>query len=92
MSLIDEFNAAAPAPAYLPIHPVGNTVLGYPERAFRTAWIAILSRAMLQSGRGFRVDTPKRRQPAGAAQWRGERRGDKVGTSKLERRLLKAAV
>lgn len=82
-SQLDEFNDAAPAPV------VQRTTIT--EEQFRAAWISTLSRAMLTGGRGFRVDTPKRRQPAGAAQWRGERRADKVGTSKLERRLLAAA-
>lgn len=85
--LIDDFNAAAPAPAYIPIKPVGNTVMGLPEPKFRQAWITILSQTMLRTGKGFRVDSPNRKPPAGAAQWRGERRADKPGTSKLSRRL-----
>lgn len=82
MNKLDEFNAAAPAPK-----AAGNTVMDIPEREFRMAWIAMLSQAMLRSGRGFRVDTPKRRQPKGAAMWRGARRADKVGTSKTQRAL-----
>jgi hypothetical protein len=61
------------------------------ERQFCQLWISTLSQAMLRSGRGFRVDTPKRRQPKGAAKWRGERRADKVGTTKLERSLMARA-
>jgi hypothetical protein len=87
-NLLDEFNAAA-APA--PTQQSGNTVMGFPEPAFRTAWIAILSRAMLKSGKGFRTDTPNHRPPQGAAQWRGERRSDKEGTTKLQRRLMGGA-
>lgn len=89
--LIDDFNAAAPAPAYIPVKPVGNTVMGFPEPKFRVAWISILSQAMLKSGRGFRVDSPNRKPRPGAAQWHGERRADKEGTSKLSRRLLATA-
>jgi hypothetical protein len=61
------------------------------ERQFCQLWISTLSQAMLRSGRGFRMDTPKRRQPKGAAKWRGERRADKVGTTKLERALMARA-
>jgi hypothetical protein len=46
-----------------------NTVFGFPEPTFRQAWITILSQTMLRTGKGFRVDTPKRRQPAGASHW-----------------------
>jgi hypothetical protein len=69
-----------------------NTVFGFPERTFRTAWITILSQTMLRTGKGFRVDTPKRRQPAGASHWRGERRADKPGTTKLSRQLARQAT
>jgi hypothetical protein len=65
-----------------------NEVNGMPEQTFRRIWIALLSGAMLRTGRGFRVDTPNRRPPAGAAGWCGERRADKQGTTKLSRRLL----
>lgn len=77
--MLDEFHAAAPArPA------TGNTVLGQPEPLFRKAWIHILSRAMLKSGKGFRLD-PIRRT-------RDDRRPDKIGTTKLSRRLMAGVV
>lgn len=60
----------------------------YTERDFARAWVTILSRAMLLSGKGFRMDSPKRRPPQGASRWRGERRADKVGMSKTARGLL----
>lgn len=58
------------------------------EKLFRQWWIQMLSAAMLKSGKGFRLDSPKRRQPAGASHWRGERRADKVGTTKAGRALM----
>ena len=61
------------------------------ETEFRKIWIHILSMAMLKTGKGFRMDSPKRRQPKGASKWRGERRSDKVGTTKLSRQLLEVA-
>lgn len=78
---MDDFDAAAPAVVEVQDKRVIT------EEQFRQAWISLLSRAMLVSGKGFRVDTPKRRQPQGAAEWRGERRADKPGTTKLQRRL-----
>ena len=84
---LEALNAEVPAPT-----PVGNTVAGMPEQKFRTIWISMLSAAMLKTGRGFRVDPAKRRQPAGAAMWRGERRADKVGTTKLSRGLMAAVA
>lgn len=60
---------------------MNNTVLDQPEQLFRKRWISLLSGAMLISGKGFRVDSPKRRI-------RGDRRLDKPGTTKLSRRLL----
>jgi hypothetical protein len=83
LNQLDEFNAAAPAPKVVEV----KDEFTVPEEQFRQAWIALLSRAMLMTGKGFRVDTPKRRQPKGAAKFRGERRADKVGTTKLSRRL-----
>ena len=77
-----KFNEATPAPAAVP-----NTVMGIPERQFRTMWVSMLSQAMLKTGKGFRMDSPKRTPPRGAAQWRGERRADKAGTTKLSRVL-----
>lgn len=61
------------------------------EAQFRKIWIHILSMAMLKTGKGFRMDSPKRRPPQGASRWRGERRSDKVGTTKLSRQLLEVA-
>lgn len=87
--MLEDFNEAVPS------RPRGNTVLGQPERLFSQAWITILSRAMLKSGKGFRMDSPKRTPPKGADHYRGERRADKLETgrrTKLERRLLKPAV
>lgn len=80
--MLEEFNAAAPKPE------TGNTVLGQPERLFRQAWITLLSRAMVMSGKGFRLDSPNRKPSKGVSGWHGERRADKVGTTKLQRRLM----
>lgn len=82
---MDDFNAAAPAVVQVEDK---RTVT---EEQFRPAWISILSRAMLTSGKGFRVDSPNRKPRPGASGWHGERRADKPGTTKLERRLLAAA-
>lgn len=79
MKQMDDFNAAAPEPK-----AAGNTVGGHPEPQFRAAWIHMLSRAMLTTGRGFRMDSPNRKPPKGASKWRGERRPDKDGTKLLE--------
>lgn len=64
-----------------------NTVLGIPEPEFRKGWVAVLWQAMAKTGRGYRRHTLKNQPLAGASHWRGERRADKVGTSKIERRL-----
>jgi hypothetical protein len=64
-----------------------NTVMGMPEHEFRAVWISKLWQAMAKMSRGYRKQTLKNQPPAGAAAWRGERRKDKVGTSKLSRRL-----
>lgn len=61
--------------------------MGHPERVFRTAWISVLWKAMGKLGRGYRWWTLKNQPPKGAARWRGERRADKPGTTKLSRRL-----
>ena len=79
---LEALNAAAPEPK-----PIGNTVAGMPERKFCQVWISMLSGAMLRTGKGFRMDSPNRRPPQGASRWRGERRADKVGTTKLSRAL-----
>jgi hypothetical protein len=87
--MLEDFNEAVPS------RPQGNTVLGQPERLFAQAWVVILSRAMLKSGKGFRMDSPNRKPKKGASGWHGERRADKLETgrrTKLERRLLKPAV
>ena len=84
---MDEFNAAAPAPKLAPkLAPKQDA-----EKLFRQMWIHTLSMAMMKTGKGFRMDSPNRRQPKGAAKWRGERRDDKVGTTKLSRQLLEVA-
>lgn len=83
---LDEFNKAAPTP-----RRGGNTVMGRSEAEFRQAWIHMLSAAMMRTGNGFRMDSPKRNAKKGASGWHGERRADKIGTTKLERRLLTGA-
>lgn len=64
-----------------------NTVLGMPEPAFREIWLSKLWQAMAKTGRGYRRFTTKNQPPAGASRWRGERRADKPGTSKVSRTL-----
>jgi hypothetical protein len=64
--------------------------MGMPEHEFRAVWISKLWQAMAKMSRGYRKQTLKNQPPAGAAAWRGERRKDKVGTSKLSRRLALA--
>jgi hypothetical protein len=64
-----------------------NTVLGRPEQLFRLEWVSLLWHAMRKTGEGYHRPTMKNRPPAGAAGWRGERRADKPGTTKLTRRL-----
>ena len=61
--------------------------MSFTELDFRTVWISKLWQAMVKTGRGYRRWTLKNQPPAGASHWRGERRKDKVGTSKLSRRL-----
>jgi hypothetical protein len=80
--MLEEFNEAAPAPK----PPV------FTELQFRQAWISMLSMAMIRTGKGFRLDSPKRNPPKGASRWRGERRADKIGTTKLSRQLLTGVV
>ena len=57
------------------------------ERSFREAWVALLWQAMAKTGKGYARSTLKNRPPAGASKWRGERRKDKIGTTKFERRM-----
>jgi hypothetical protein len=64
-----------------------NTVFGIPESEFRARWIARLWQAMTATTKGYRRHTLKNQPPAGASRWRGERRPDKVGTTKLSRRV-----
>lgn len=64
-----------------------NTVMGMPEAQFRGLWISKLWQAMAKMARGYRKHTLKNQPPAGASHWRGERRKDKTGTTKLSRRL-----
>lgn len=61
------------------------------EAEFRKIWIHILSLAMVKTGKGFRMDSPHRKPRPGAARWYGERRADKVGTTKLSRYLMENA-
>lgn len=86
--MLEEFNAVSPVAQNGRV----NTVLEQPEPVFRRGWIQLLSGAMLISGKGFRVDSPNRKPKKGVSRWHGERRADKVGTTKLSRRLLKVAV
>jgi hypothetical protein len=69
-----------------------NEVHGMPEPVFRRFWISMIAGAMLKSGKGFRMDSPRRVPPKGAAKYRGERRSDKPGTSKVSRALLAGVV
>jgi hypothetical protein len=80
--MLEEFDAAAPKPKPHTLN----------EREFCQTWISLLSGAMLKTGKGFRMDSPRRVPPRGASQWRGERRADKVGTTKLSRRLMTGVV
>jgi hypothetical protein len=70
-----------------PASSPSNTVLGRPEQLFRMEWISLLWRTMQKTGNGYHRPTLKNQPPAGASHWRGERRADKVGTTKLTRRL-----
>lgn len=70
-----------------PTIPPSNTVLGRPEQLFRMEWVSLLWRTMQKTGNGYHRPTLKNLPPRGAAGWRGERRADKVGTTKLMRRL-----
>lgn len=58
-----------------------------PESEFRAYWISLLWRAMAKTGNGYHRFTLKNRPPQGASRWRGERRADKIGTTKLSRAL-----
>lgn len=80
---MEDFNAAAPQSA-----PVRTIT----ERQFCAAWVQTLSRAMLISGKGFRLDSPNRKPRPGASRWHGERRADKPGTTKLSRQLARQAT
>ena len=55
-------------------------------------WSVLLDDAMKRSGKGFRKAQQGRVPPKGAAHWRGPRREDKSGTSKISRKLLLPAV
>lgn len=65
-----------------------NTVMGVPERVFCMVWCRKLWEAMGKAGRGFRHWSLKRLPPVGASHWRGERRGDKPGSTKVSRFLM----
>lgn len=64
------------------------TIKTITERQFCEMWIHLLSTAMLRSGKGFRLDSPRRQPRKGAARWYGERRADKNGSTKVSRALL----
>lgn len=66
-----------------------NTVHGMPETEFRKMWVSMLWQAMTKTGRGYRRYTLKNQPPKGASGWRGERRSDKQGTTKLSRFLAR---
>ena len=66
-----------------------NTVLGVSEQVFREVWISRLWQAMAKTGRGYRHWTLKSLPPKGASRWRGERRPDKAGTTKVSRFVAK---
>lgn len=66
---------------------IGNTVMGIPEPQFRATWVSKLWQAMAKTGEGYARPTTRNLPPRGASRWRGERRGDKIGTTKLGRRL-----
>lgn len=87
----EEVNQLAGFNEETPAVPVAVTVNGIPEPRFREFWISMLAGAMLKTGKGFRADSAKRQPRPGAARWRGERREDKAGTTKLARALLAGA-
>lgn len=60
-----------------------NTVMGVPEREFCAVWISKLWQAMGKTGKGYRRPSMKR-------DGKGERRTDKVGASKVSRKLAQA--
>lgn len=63
-----------------------NTVMGISEREFCRVWISKLWQAMAKTGKGYRRPSVKR-------DGKGERRADKVGTTKTSRSLaLRAPV
>ena len=67
---------------------VPNTVMGVPEPEFRAMWVSKLWQAMAGKGEGYARGTLKNLPPRGASGWRGDRRPDKIGTTKLGRRLM----
>jgi hypothetical protein len=69
-----------------------NTVHGVPERKWAAMWVSLLWRAMAKTGNGYHRMTLKNQPPKGAARWRGERRKDKPGTTKLTRALARMVV
>lgn len=71
-------------------HPQAQQLQDFPlEQLARypKAWCALLQQAMARSQRGLRQPVLVRRPPAGAAKWRGDRRADKLKTTKLSRRV-----
>lgn len=66
---------------------VPNTVHGMPEPEFRGLWIQKLWLAMAKTGKGYRRATGRYtgKQDPKTGEW--DRRKDKLGTTKLTRRL-----
>lgn len=64
-----------------------NTVHGIPEPEFRGLWIQKLWLAMAKTGKGYRRDS-LRHTGGLTATGEPDRRKDKIGTSKLQRRLM----
>lgn len=59
-----------------------NTVMGMPEKDFRAGWIAMLWKAMLKTGKGYKRTSQRHSGKD------DDRRADKKGSSKLERRMV----
>jgi hypothetical protein len=64
-----------------------NTVFGKPEPVFRAGWLRLLWLTMAKTAKGYRKDPAGRQARPGAAKFYGERRADKISTTKLSRFL-----
>ncbi len=71
---------------------VPNTVMGHPELVFRTAWIEVLRKAMAKTGRGYKRYCLRHTGKQSKVDGSWDRRADKIGTTKLERRMARLAV